>query len=436
MSFYTGKYNDKSQCHITSGSHDIVDMRGPVFDNTIFHSDVSYVTYETFTIPYTGYIWEKYSRGIDGRKRNIYLKHHTYEMSQELMDKLAEGYANIIVDGVIDSSEDTVECNMYKNTTATFAKTYSTFHENDLFEYDVGGWNEVMTARKFFDSAIGNKKFDELRGEPDSTYKYLAIPCNKQRPFIDFVVFNFKYNGEVDSLRTSPDNNEIIMNNTNFIVNGIDVRTLKFLTATVINSVDKKIDFGRAASTVMQLINQKPHGIGINIKSSENTGTQIFSGTTKILDTTLGSAGMKVIRSGNYEIPARVFSTGYNSISDFPILNPGEILFLHYNMDGYDSHFGHMQGGGSFIRSYDGVASSGVPSGSSVPQVYINLMTYTQLILFREETYDNGPEVVHNLRALYFKTGANGTTYLFSQMEGGASDFQFPKFTIGYTILK
>jgi len=276
--------------------------------------------------------------------------------------------------------------------------------------------------------------FNSHRGVPDDTYKYLGVALDQAPASIDVIVFNFKYTGHVDPM-TLTKTNGIIINRNEININGIDIKNMKFLSTVVVNDLDPTIDFGYTAGVKMQVMNYVDGVSGVGIES-DSLSTRVYSGGRKIIDSSLGSFGFKITRSGTMNISARTYNNGYNEIGGFPVLKPGEIMFLNYSMNGYDSHFGYMKGGGGFVRSYNSQASTPLTTAISIATLYVEYVENTQIVLYRNEVYRSGNRYIDNTRAIYFIAGVHGTTTLVNRMSGAASNFQFPSFSIGYVIIK
>ena len=93
MSFYAGKYNNKRQCHITRGQHDITTMRGGTGSATVFHTDIKYIDHAvenvgasdgtvSYADDYTGVVYTAYK----------------YYLSDNIKNMISSGYSFFIID--------------------------------------------------------------------------------------------------------------------------------------------------------------------------------------------------------------------------------------------------------------------------------------------------------------------------------------------------
>ena len=292
MSFYIGKYGGvTSQCHITSGNHDISLMRGSTFSGTVFHSDTCYPTH-------TAYVMNP--AGCDIRMHHLEGDVFGCEYTGDTgwYDKINDGYAYIICVGSISSGSS-----LYP-TTRRFAWT------NDLWWND-NGYYQMSTIYY----TPHNKLI--IEGASMGT--------------ITVIVFNFKYTGSITCPNTNT-NDEIFLkgssNNTGvFNVNGTNLATLQYLNRRKINTTDSIILVG---GSTLQLINSIGAGAGVTIKSNNSTGTQVAIGGKNIIDTTKGAGGY-FISSNGYNSIGSAWVDQYNrplirTISG--ALSAGEIKFV------------------------------------------------------------------------------------------------------------
>jgi len=183
MSFYAGRERvgtvTTRQCHITKGQHDIETMKGPPVADTVFHSDIKYVTYHMFN--YTSSI----------RDANSDLSMFYY--STEALNLVNAGYAYMFLDR--------------NGRCITNGASYNYWYKKGI----------VWT--------IEPSPFSGMEG---SKFPYYENPR--------LIVFNFKFNGILTpAVETASD---IRIDKNQFIVNGINIVEQKYINSVRINNVD------------------------------------------------------------------------------------------------------------------------------------------------------------------------------------------------------
>ena len=364
MSFYIGK-NPNPICHVTANPQDITVMRGDVMSDTVFHSNINYITFKEYTLTKIGtadlQVWTYYFLGTKYQTRTCSI----YEDIPEMRNAIALNYA--------------FEC------------TNTSLPRGVLGPIRL--WSDVTTGT----SAYGNNA-----GYPSGTHPYLALPGGPDT--IKVFVFNFKVDGSIDPLAEDP-TAEIFLKGTDggnaqFIVNGRDIGNLRYLNKIVMNANDAHIQWGsKSGSPDLLLTNESTAGGPIKIQCTPTTGTQVFVNNNKIIDSTLGTAGFRIIDSGTQTVPSFTFGSSWNGTSyAAPIGRPlvdGEIIFFTIKVNGLDGYTG------SFTRAYG--AASVAPSVAG--DVYVNRYIQTTVDIIWQRNFQT---YVPNDPYVPYRSGCSG----------------------------
>jgi hypothetical protein len=355
MSFYIGKKdNGDSLCHITHGTHTIDEMKDGIISNTIFHSDVSYVTYDYYTITKVGTPNILVSLAADGSGTNFYRPHAVYSLPTECLNKLIDGYAYFILTSI------------GRNMTSNIGASYPVLRFANFVSSQVQG-NQIYVPRNFVSVTSGNIHWNDAPGSPSSVYKYLAINngYTTSPSTLTLVVLNFKPNGVIDPLTKIGTATDI--GNGKFVVNGIDLAKTKFLSKFEVNSSNYNFDLGtNSGIRNMQMLNSTTYNQSVNI-SSNATATEVAIGGEKIIDSSITPIGLKIKSFNTTTVPATSYtSDGYNVNYTLPSLTATQSCFIAIRFKGeaYSvQSFGRFDGVYSFI--YDNNFTTSVSSGLS-----------------------------------------------------------------------
>ena len=317
MSFYTGKYNGKTQCHITSGSHNIQTMRGGVNSATVFHTDVKYVRITPAKLIRHSYEYVHYlTRTVNGKV--WYTEYHQrarYRLPSNILSLIRAGYAFFVTSGDYTTGQ-ALKSNINSDTKL---RIKTVFYDGTI-QYD----EEVISWDNGCDGYCYEKN------------GYLYVHTNSHY-VLTLSVLDIKYNGYKDPM-TSRFTNEVLINRYSFNVNGIDIAKLKYLSVSNKNSSDSVVNTGTLfKGGSFQLVNTKPTGSGIKFSCKPSTGTQVSVGGNIVIDSRLGTNGFKFHRSGQKRRPA-YYDSGAEIVDKFgPIAEYGEIIFFNVQMVGIGS---------------------------------------------------------------------------------------------------
>ena len=340
MSFYVGKPNNKSLCHVTNGNHNISTMRGAPFADTVFHSDMNYIQYEEYTlgngIATTVSVWEKCG--------NLHYYGATKKIPYAAYAKMKAGYAYMI----LDSGGN------FSFSGFTGGGTYA----EDYCSVGSGCWEVSPCWQTKTSSSLGllpvyapsqNKKLTwSVMGTKITQYLYYE---GKNNP-TTIIIFNFKYDGTF--IPYPRPGNDVYINRSNFKVNGVNILNFKYVNFNVINNSDAvaKITYPQAgycaipngyfcdkyvvtdaAYTInMQLINSRAKGAGVEIVSKPGV-SYIARGGKKIISSEFGAQHLYIMgfqRNGTAGFAAS--GTGERRLGPYTTALPlGGIAMVHFN---------------------------------------------------------------------------------------------------------
>ncbi len=269
MSFYTGKYNGKTQCHITKGAHDISSMRGAPFSNTVFHTDINYLDYKIFNLSnYTSVNTTLESASGDRAVK-------CYKITGELSNYIfSSKYAWSIY--------DKYNGKIYHDTNF-FTLIYGVFTTETIPPVDSCLWtdnpNKKITVNATKCATVSFPKQTYQDG-----YEWIVTDKNKN---LEIIVWGLKDTGTLSSLYSQDRTGEIRINKSMFNVGGYDVINMKYLSPNMLNTIDIKLN-NEGSGNSFQLINSISKNNSIEIISN-SIKTEIKKGGHTILSSDVGS---------------------------------------------------------------------------------------------------------------------------------------------------
>lgn len=300
MSFYIGKYTNSSRCHITKGDHNIDLMRGAPFSDTVFHTDVQYITHTKYDR--TSVVVARYGYVADTQAQyeSLCIPGYVSSFSSECIDKIAAGYAYVVVmdDGTMwlpylvpgQWVQDWYSGDwFYAPDDPDLGWDWLEYHGigpiwcTDPIETSWGPW--LM-------SGGGNNPYDSLSTIP--IYQYDDCP-NQEGPRTkifqegtsdtvrSIIIFNFKFDGTYEAYPGLPSSPDISINSQIFDVGGTDISKLKMLSTAPVNNIDMKLYTPGTDQKTLQIINEiLPVGESSSFSSYNNVSSLSRNGKTII----------------------------------------------------------------------------------------------------------------------------------------------------------
>jgi len=264
MSFYAGKYNGKSQCHITQGSHSISKMRGAPGPGTVFHSDCKYLDYKVYTLtPASNSVLN--NTGVT--------EYHGY------------GYPDVPCSAFYLSNEI---INYISNKNHAFGvydlSGYQTDHTGDLSLKIAPHIYPDFQGIWFSPTAVtATVARDDLSNSPDGKRYLIAKRGNKR-----LIIWGINVNGTFQPLTNQNRSGAIYINRTNFKIGSSNIYDIKHLSPVIYNISDITIRESVNTANKSQLVGSTNRGSGLTI-SSKVGRTYIKKGDNLILDSNVGS---------------------------------------------------------------------------------------------------------------------------------------------------
>lgn len=286
MSLYAGKDDTgTSILHLTSGNTELLDMKGPPLANTVFHSELPYVTYTEYPC------WATVVRGIP-----------FIQVSQDTANALGNSTMFFITIGgvVVQSSQNTL----------TFTS----------------GWMNIKYGM-WFSIYNYNGGFYSPSFSPGGDYYLFLPPWGSNLSDIHVYALNI-VNGTF--LGVPKSNNEILINNDNFIVRGVDLLHLKYLSCNKINNSDLTYSLN---GSYLQLINSIDT-VGKHLSMISNRVESSIYRDSDAIYTSLVKGSVSYLGSGNATIGiGRYDINAYGTIS-LPALCIGSLCYLQISWSG------------------------------------------------------------------------------------------------------
>lgn len=319
MSFYVGN-NPDPLLHVTTGTHDIGTMRGPINNDTIVHSDIDYITYDLYTFNYN---WELQHHWTDNpmlfsgtgptvglfgsvRSSTGYYSGALYTAtnpSEEAacVSAIENGYQYIVIDN------DRSEIVFFGETEPQYFFNHYTSSYEWVDREGYYGWREYSTkeasdnyvsrpiassTRRCFslygtmyayvDSDPYNASTDPRNG--------LFPPARDYPTSVTIAVLNLKRDGTV----TRPAfTGEVRINNNEIHVNGYNFSTLRLLNIKNVNNVDPIFPIG---NSTLQFVNRHGYNGSVSLVSRQGL-TQITVGGNTVIDSSVVAQGIKIVNN-------------------------------------------------------------------------------------------------------------------------------------------
>lgn len=316
MSFYAGKYNGNTQCHITKGNTGtLTQMRGAPFSSTVFHTDIQYLTYDLYTsvTSYTRNLnyWSPYQYQL------FYSSQRLISVPSAAVTKIKQGYAFMVL-GNDDKPVNYISTN--------YAST------SNIEKYGSILWlhNRVISGYVHFQLFV-NEPTDDVDnwadgGEDD--YKYIWLNSLTNTTDCKIIVFNFKYTGTFNQYPVKS-GSEISLKSSQFKVAGIDLTALKYVNAKPTNSTDKRFYLNKGSTfQQVQLLNSTTPSGGLEIVSN-NTKTEVSRGGKVILTTDDNGQKLSVKRA-NYKSGSKTTTSGSFKLNTYTVTT-GNMCFVHFS---------------------------------------------------------------------------------------------------------
>ncbi len=272
MSFYLGAGGSGKIMHITKGSYSDTAMQAGVLPDTVFHSDLGYVTYELFTGPIT----------------------HT-----------TTWYG-----GAISNGEVPLSC-------IDLITTHSRFYFLILQASD-GTWSEhisyisgTSSSLLWFDMVSSSSNY------PSTSHRYISIGQS-----INFHIVVVNISKTTGFIPTTTSGNEVILRHGDIIVKGVDLYDLKYINSSQVNNEDILVGVNNAAIQLVNSTYTDPGSMGIISNSSY---TKIFNGSKAIWDTTINRDKIRFDSIYTASVPYGYVVTSYSTTVDYVVFGPGTL---------------------------------------------------------------------------------------------------------------
>ena len=360
MSFYLGTGGNGKIMHITKNSHDAIPMQGGILSDTVFHSDLPYITYSVYEAEeYVDYF------------RNGWYNTTSFKMpSACVADILSNDKAYFVLVG----NTVLLSCDFY---TAEIP-----FGSNISKGVYIGTWYASH-------GYAGSEQiyYDDYVPTTTSGYLYKKIQGSGKRD-IKIVVLNVTSTGVyIPPVFTSTD---ILVKGSGISVKGIDLLNYKYISPTVVNNSD--FVFSNAISS-FQLVNSVP---GSSLDLVSNSSKTEISIDGKIIFSSLSN---KRAIYGNISY----FSANYFSDPDNSPAAIYEEPSTHGTRTYYKLSNEFFQNGENFLFQF------GMPKTSSyyysTPYFGSGLLTYAEGFLFFLFSHNTAASVVTAWKVY----GHNGT---------------------------
>ena len=226
MSFYTGKDNSNNAIlHITNGVTPKSAMKAGVLANSVFHSSLPYLDIEEYVPEIISYSAQTQALGYRGGYKRL-CKILYFKMGIDFINSLEPGQSyfvtlngrifNLYSAGGIIGWCDVVDAQIYSLLLRSNV-SYKPTNANPV------GF-VIMNAHEtesFDDSLLpsSNMVYNESSDNDIKVYKFKNLYVSGYKPFV-------------------PTNNEIFIDNDNFIVRGKDLYSTSYLQKGVVNAVD------------------------------------------------------------------------------------------------------------------------------------------------------------------------------------------------------
>lgn len=247
MSLYLGKNASAiSILHMTQGNTELADMKNGVLSNTVFHSELPYITWVEHPC------WVTTFNGIS-----------FIDIGSTTAAAIGKSKLYIIVvDGVVvQGMQDT-----YTFTSGWMSIKY-------------GGWYRRATY-----TGEGFKGFYTPTMYPSSSNYLFCPPWGSA--LTDIHVYTVNVTTESGYLGIDKPTNEILVGNDALVVRGVDLLDVNYISSYPINNVDKKYSLG---GSDIQLIGSGVHTVNTLTLVANATETSIYRGTEALFTSLIKS---------------------------------------------------------------------------------------------------------------------------------------------------
>lgn len=272
MSFYLGTGGSGKIMHITKGSYTDTAMQGGVLPDTVFHSDLGYITYELFTGPISTV--------------SIYIGTGSF----------------------MEVPISCIELLMSNRLYFLFTKNTS------------GVWVEYTNPTQNASSAIIWYNSDRTASSnyPTTVCRFIYV----YPVVLDFYIAVVNINRTTGYIPIPTSSTDIIVRSGDIIVKGVDLYDLKYINSSQVNSEDILVTVN---SGTIQLVNSSPAPFNNMSIVSNPSYTKIFNGTKPIWDTTINRDKLRFEGTYTHHIPYGYIST-YSSVTvDVPLFGAGTL---------------------------------------------------------------------------------------------------------------
>lgn len=267
MSFYVGKPSGTPRCHITHGTHTLAQMRGNVFSDTIFHSDVSYPTFTSHNITeFQDNVVTFWPGERSPPPESEYPQVTTVRIPTTAHTAIKAGYAYLFINtaGAIVLP---TPVNIYYGATDAYVGKGAIGTQWAPYTYYLPP--HYITNSPTY---VGSNS-EEYTGEIGAVFP-------RGTRISQILVFNFS----TSTYQQYPSitGNEVTIKAGTFSVGNLDLATLKYISGDTINSTDKTAAQATTGINPFQLVNSVP-ATGAVTMQSNSTGTFLKVGAKNII---------------------------------------------------------------------------------------------------------------------------------------------------------
>jgi hypothetical protein len=266
MSLFLGiDDNNNKILHLTAGQTDISLMKSGILSTTVFHSSLTYLTFDTIDI------------------QAVYNSRSYTHIEIDRNKAATLGSSNIGYFFIIRG-------NIY--TAGSYLSRTSIWDSGRiagiLYQTSYGAWSDVYPNYGWSFSFT-----------PSYTYNKFSIPGTYSLSDIVLVTINIEDNTYIP---INLDSSGIQISKNYFLVGGKDLLNFKYINSQVINSIDPTGAFG---SRIIQLVNASPSGTDLSIYSSSLSGlSEIRQGGKALFSNAYGALGMNYGGSASLTFPS------------------------------------------------------------------------------------------------------------------------------------
>lgn len=225
MSLYIGKDDvGNSMMHITKGVNTVNEMKNGILSNTVFHSDLPYLTYTSYdAISYTDY----YKAG--------YYDVTSVQFPSEAISDIISGNKLylVVVNGEVLNTSDFYTAEIPVGSNIPVGVSIGTWYASDSY---------IASSEQIY--------YSDYSYAPSYGYNYKKIQGAGKRN-VKLVVINVNIDG--GWILPSFTGNDIFISSSGIIIKGVDILNYRYLSPLILNSTDSVLSNG---ITTFQLINE------------------------------------------------------------------------------------------------------------------------------------------------------------------------------------